>query len=338
MPARATTEHARRCLAALVELDGVEVIFLPDAPPDGLDPRVRSLTTGELPVGSKRQLGLEAARAPIVALIDDDAYPHPSWLANVLDAFETDPAVAAVCGPTLTPPDEPEGGVIGGRVYATPLVGGPHRWRYHPAAACDVDDAPTVNLAMRTEVALAVRLDSPYYPGDDTIVCDRIVRRGGRIRYVPGAIVYHSRRPLWRPHLRQIWGFGRHRGAFARYLGGNSRRPSYAAPSALVVWVAGGALLGGRPRRAWTASLWLYAAACLLAGADRSPRSWWRISAAIPATHATYGVGFLLSIVGVPLAEGRIRRVAVGDTAAGCADDLLPCKATRQAARGTPDA
>lgn len=302
VPARSLTAHGRRCLARLVELDGVETIFVPDEPvevPDG----VRCVASGPVPVGSKRQLALASAQGAFVALIDDDAYPHRAWLEHVLAAFAADPGVAAVCGPTLTPRDDAPLEQLGGRVYASPLVAGPHRWRFAPRPPRDVDDAPSANLVLRREVAVALRLDSEFHPGEDSIVCDRILRSGGRIRYVPGAVVFHSRRPLWRPHLRQVWRFGRRRGTFARRFGGNSRRAAYFAPSLLVLGAGGGWLLPGRGRDLWAAGLALYAVAAVAAGADGDPRAWARVSAGVPATHAVYGVGFLLGLAGVPLPE-----------------------------------
>lgn len=304
VPAAELTALGRRALERLVALgDRVEVLFVPDEPVEGLDARVTVLPSGPVPVGTKRQLALDRARGELVALVDDDAYPHPSWLDAVLAAFAADPGAAAVCGPTLTPPDDPPLEQAGGRVYASPLVAGPARWRYEPRAARDVDDAPSANLVIRREDALAVGMESPFHPGEDTVVCDRLVRRGRRIRYVPDAIVYHSRRPLWRPHARQVWRFGRRRGSFARRLGGNSRRLPYAAPSALVLGLGLGWLLPGRGRRLWRAGSLAYVAACVVAARDRDPRRWARVAAGIPVTHAAYGVGFLLGVAGVKLPE-----------------------------------
>ena len=305
VPARRLTRLGRRCLARLLELDGVEVVFVPDHREPDLDPRVVCVPSGAVPPGRKRQLGLERARGELVALIDDDAYPGPTWAAEVLARFRADPSIVAVCGPTLTPPDDDELAQLGGRVFASPLVAGPHAWRYAQVAARDVDDAPSVNLVIRREEALAVSLDSPFYPGEDTVVCQRLLSRGGRIRYAPGAVVYHSRRPLWVPHFDQVWSFGRHRGRFARVLGGTSRRLSYFAPSVLVLAAVGGGLLPPRGRRVWAIGLLAYLSACARAGRDPRLDRWARVSAAIPATHACYGVGFIAGFLGVPLREEK---------------------------------
>ena len=160
-----------------------------------------------------------------------------------------------------------------------------------------------MNLVFRREDALAIRFDSPYWPGEDTIVCNRLIRRGRRIRYVPGAYVFHRRRPLWQGHLLQVWRFGCQRGAFARTIGGNSAHPGYFAPSLLMILLSLG--WTGSPRW-WRRGVVVYGAACVASGADRDPRRrWWRISAAIAATNACYGIGVLLGL-GRGVREGDI--------------------------------
>ncbi len=136
--------------------------------------------------------------------------------------------------------------------------------------------------------------------GEDTLFCEGLLRRGGRIRYEPGAIVYHSRRPLWKPHLRQLYRWSRHRSAYARTVGGNSLRPAYFAPSALLLF-----LLSGLRRARAVAAPVADAASCStpspvsLAGADRSPARWLRVSGGIVATHLVYGSGFLAGLLGL---------------------------------------
>jgi glycosyltransferase involved in cell wall biosynthesis len=298
-------DFGRRCLARLLALrdagESFELIFVPDAAAglDELDGRVVVVASGaDVTTGRKRQIGLERARGEFVALLDDDAYPHRSWLRVALAIFDADESVAAVAGPTLTPPDDSELELLGGRVYASPLVSGPARWRYDMVDARDVDDAPSVNLVVRRSEAEAVGFDSHDRWGEDTLFCEGLLRRGGRIRYDPAVIVYHSRRPLWRAHLRQLYRWSRHRSAYARSIGGNSLRPAYFAPSALLMFLLAGPLLSGAPRRAWTLGALVYALACLAAGADPRPGRWIRVSGGIVATHLVYGSGFLAGLAG----------------------------------------
>lgn len=295
-------DYGRRCLASLLELGPeVEVVFVPDSEEPEVDERVVCVPSGAgVTTGRKRQIGLERARGEYVALIDDDAYPHVSWLSVAIAILRAEPQVGIVAGPTLTPPTDSELEKAGGFVYASPLVSGPERWRYAIVAARDVDDAPSVNLVLAREDALAVGFDSPDRWGEDTLVCEAMRRRGRRIRYDPGVIVYHSRRPLWKAHLRQLYRWSRHRSAYARTIGGNSLRPAYFAPSALVLGLASGPIWRGRLRSLWLAGTIGYVSACIAAGADRSPRRWLRVSGGIAATHVVYGSGFLVGIAGAP--------------------------------------
>ena len=304
-------DYGRRCLGRLIEVleagEPLEVIFVPDREEllDELDDRIQVVASGSgVTTGRKRQLGLQLARGEYVALVDDDAYPHASWLRIALAVLDADESIAAVAGPTLTPPDDTELELLGGRVYASPLVSGPARWRYEMVSSRDVDDAPSVNLIVRRSEAEAVGFDSEDRWGEDTLFCEGLLRRGGRIRYDPSVVVYHSRRPLWRPHLRQLYRWSRHRGAYARTVGGNSLRPAYFAPSALLLFLAAGPFLRGAPRRAWAAGVLVYALACGVAGADSRPGRWWRVSGGIVATHLTYGSGFLAGLAGARPVRG----------------------------------
>lgn len=182
VPARTLTEDGRRCLETRAALgDDVETLFIPDADTTELPDGVLCLPSGAVPVGDKRQLGLERARGRVITLVDDDAYPHSTWLEHVLSTLESDPEIGAVCGPTITPADVPLLEQLSGGVYESWLVSGPHRWRYAFTDARDVDDAPSVNLAFRREDALSIRFDSPYYPGGEfrplTVTERRQVRR-----------------------------------------------------------------------------------------------------------------------------------------------------------------
>ncbi len=307
IPVIEVSTYARRCIDALLAFDGIEVVLVPDSCPADLDPRIVCIPSGAANTSRKRQVGLEGASAPYVALIDDDALPAEGWPDAAIAVLEADPSIGAVAGPTLTPPDEPELGELSFRIFASPLVTGPQRWRYAQVSARDVDDAPSVNMVMRRSDAEAIRFDTPWAFGEDTVVCERLLKRGLRIRYIPDLVVLHSRRPLWRAHLRQLYRWSRRRGAFARAGGINSRRPAYFAPTLLTAGIVSRPLLPTALRPLWNASAAFYLAVCAIAGRDRRPGRWWRISLGIIATHLAYGVGFALSLAGFPLPEDRAK-------------------------------
>ncbi len=281
----------------------LEILVLPDEPdPNYAWPdKVRVLPTGPVRPADKRNLGLRHARGDLVAFLDDDAYPNPHWLSQALQYFST-PEVAAVGGPALTPPGDPLMSQAGGRVYANWLVAGGYRYRYTPDRVRDVDDLPSCNLLVRTEVMRRLEgFNTRYWPGEDTILCSEIVHRLGlRMVYDPWTTVYHHRRPLFAPHLRQIGRYARHRGFFARRFPQTSRRPGYMLPSALLLGLVGGALLsafwpGIRPL--YFGTLLAYLLVVAIGSWHPKPVLWLATAAGIVATHLTYGARFLQGLL-----------------------------------------
>ena len=74
-----------------------------------------------------------------------------------------------------------------------------------------------------------------FWPGEDTLLCKDIVDNWKRIVYDPWVVVYHHRRPLFLPHLRQLGRYAFHRGYFCKRFPSNSLKLSYFVPSAFTV-------------------------------------------------------------------------------------------------------
>lgn len=181
----------------------------------------------------KRDQALEYAKGEILAFIDDDAYPSQGWLAHAVVYFD-DPKAAAVGGPGVTPPSDSLLQKASGWVSATWLGGGPEAsYRFTPQRKREVDDYPSMNLLVRKSDFKAVGgFDSHYWPGEDTKLClDFTKKLGKKIIYDPHVLVFHHRRPLFIPHLKQNGRYGLHRGHFARILPETSRRVGYFIPS-----------------------------------------------------------------------------------------------------------
>lgn len=290
----------------------MEVVLLPDVAAGHAWPeKVREIPTGRRRPAEKRNLGLRHVRGEIVAFIDDDAFPADDWLERALGHF-SDPEVAAVGGPAGTPPTDPYMAQLSGRVYANWLVSGVYRYRYQPRRVRHVDDYPSCNLFVRTGVLKALGgFRTDFWPGEDTYLCMEIVHRlKKKILYEPRALVYHHRRTLFLPHLRQIGRYGLHRGYFARHFPTTSRRLGYMAPSLFVLGLAGGGILSVfLPWLRWpySAALLAYAVLTLLFAASRSPLTWFLTWLGIALTHVVYGVRFLMGYVSGRL-PGEVQR------------------------------
>lgn len=260
--------------------------------------RIRQLVTPAglpTPPTVKRDLALAQATGEICAFIDDDAYPDRMWLKHAVN-YLTDPTVIGVGGPGLTPPEDSFWQQVGGAIIASYLCSGPLRRRFQPAPAGDTDDHPAYNLLLRRSALQAVGgFNSPYYGGEDTHVCLRLLARG-RIRYAPEVVVYHHRRAFPFAHLRQIANVGLHRGYFARCFPRTSRRLLYFMPMLLV---AAAVFMGGLA--AWQPQRFLPVATAALAaywtvGVIALHRSGAAVAVlggiGIVLTHLVYGVMF----------------------------------------------
>jgi hypothetical protein len=166
-----------------------------------------------------------------------------------------------------------------------------------------VDDWPAFNFIVRREALAAVGgWQSAFYGGEDTKLCFALRNAGFRIVYDPDVVVYHHRRPIFGPHLRQVGNVGRHRGYFARAFGGTSARPIYFAPSVAMLLLGGSAALAVRRRRG---KIGLFAAcagaAVAIAAEARHDGHDTAVAAALPAvvlaSHLVYGEQFVRGLL-----------------------------------------
>jgi cellulose synthase/poly-beta-1,6-N-acetylglucosamine synthase-like glycosyltransferase len=204
---------------------------------------VKVIASGEPTPAFKRNLAARAARSAFLAFLDDDSYPQKDWLRQALRVFAESNQIAGVCGPTLTPPKDSLSQEASGLVWASWLgSGGAGVYRNRVAKRREVDDFPSVNLLVRKKDFKAVGgFDIDHWPGEDTKLCLDLVNLGKKIIYTPEVLVYHHRRAVFLPHLKQISRYALRRGHFARIFPETSFRPGYLAPSLF----AYGLVIGG---------------------------------------------------------------------------------------------
>lgn len=262
------------------------------------------IPTGKVRPAEKRNIGINAAKGDLVAFIDDDAYPDAHWLEYAVKYFG-DESIGAVGGPGVTPPGDGFLARAGGRVYDSLLVSGNYRYRYKAGGVRrDVDDYPSCNLIVRTGILKAIggyRTD--FWPGEDTLLCKDIIDSGKRIVYDPWVVVFHHRRALFGPHLRQLGRYAFHRGYFVKRYPSNSLHLSYFVPSAfvayLLLWLpvscisVHGAFAECAQMLFLDVPLSLYAALVVATSFAANPLMWAMTAAGIVASHVCYGVRFV---------------------------------------------
>ena len=261
---------------------------------------VRVVPTGRVRPAEKRNIGIQEATGEIIAFLDDDASPQPQWLAQACRHFSRD-KVGAVGGPAITPPRDPSLAQLGGEVYESPLVSGTARFRYVSERVRKVDDIPSCNLLVRANVLREVGgFNTRYWPGEDTILCLDIVRRGHEMVYDPFAIVFHHRRPLFGPHLRQIGRYAHHRGFFCRVFPQTSLRFSYMVPSLFVLGAVLGPVICHFQPVLWPVYIGVmgfYLFITLIFAFKRRPHEWIILWFGIMSTHVWYGIRFMQGLV-----------------------------------------
>jgi len=253
---------------------------------------------GTLP---SRQRNLAAARAggEFLYFLDDDSRVSPGFLQGAVAHYQ-DPRVAAVGGPSLTPPgDSPLQRAIGA-AFASPVGGGGVRNRYRKSgAARDTTDSELIlcNLSFRRGIYLSHGgLDERLYPNEENELMDRLLHEGFRLVHDPELAVLRSQRPSYRAYLRQMFGYGRGRGEQTVLSG--KLKPVSLAPSALLIYLLLLPFGGGLFALPFCCYLALVAGASLagaLGGRDWRLAPW--LLLVYPTLHLAYGSGTLSGLL-----------------------------------------
>lgn len=197
------------CLESLQKLNhsAYEVLLVDDGSTEDIGriacafPEVRYLRQDHAGLSAARNLGMKEARGELLAYTDDDCIVEEDWLHHVEAGFD-DQAWAACGGPNIPPTPR---NAIEAVVAAAP--GSPTHVMLNDVEA---EHLPGCNLIIRKASLLAIGGFRAHYhtAGDDVDVCWRLREAGGRLRFLPGAMVWHHRRRTLQAYLRQQRGYG----------------------------------------------------------------------------------------------------------------------------------
>ncbi|MFH0738937.1 MAG: glycosyltransferase [Candidatus Omnitrophota bacterium] len=293
-------KNLEECVSRCLELDfpDFEVIILPDYSLQmNLDARIRLIPTGEVTPPKKRDIGIREAKGDIVAFLDDDAYPTKDWLKHAAENFK-DESVAAVGGPAVTPDSDSLMQKASGLVYSSGLVSGGFVYRYIPGKRREVQDYPSCNLIVRKAVLKTLGgFNTNFWPGEDTKLCLDITKgMGKKIIYDPEVLVFHHRRSLIFPHLKQIANYALHRGYFVKRYPQTSFKLSYFLPSLFVLSAFAGVILSlffAPLKITYLAGVLLYLFLVFSASISKGLGLFPLVFSGIILTHITYGLYFL---------------------------------------------
>jgi len=222
--------------------DKYEILILPNEKPKHipkylLDPRIKIIATGKVSPAIKRDIAAKKAKGEILAFIDDDSYPRKDWLASAEKTFNNLPEeFAAVNGPAVTPDKATSVEEMSGAFFEIALGGGAAHRCKDIGRSFEIDDAPSVNLLVKREVFIEVGgFGSEYWPGEDSLFCQKLKDNGYKLWHQNNLIIFHHRRKSIMAHLKQVSGYGKHRGNFFRKGIGCSRKATYLIPSLFLI-------------------------------------------------------------------------------------------------------
>lgn len=246
IPVKEINDYIRESVPWILNLDyeNFEILILPDAKSEEKFGKTTLIPTGKVGPAEKRDLGSKYAGGEILAFLDDDAYPRKDWLKNAVYHFRNS-NIAAVGGPAVTPDNNSFGQKVSGAVFLSKLSGG-NPERYWPAGEPkEIDDWPSVNLLVRKTDFLRVGgFNSEFWPGEDTkLILDLIKKLNKKIIYDPRVFIWHHRRSGLLNHLRQVGGYGIHRGFFAKKYPETSFKLKYFIPAGFFIFVVLGWIL-----------------------------------------------------------------------------------------------
>ena len=246
IPVRTIGEYLKEALEKLVKIkrDDYEIIVYSNEEIKEQWSKTRFIKTENLGPAQKRDLATRDAKGEVLIFLDDDSYPQDDYLEILEKDFKNE-KIVAVGGPAITPIDDNFWQKVSGAVFLSSLSGGnPDRY-VSIGKKRNIDDWPSVNLAVRRKDFDTVGgFGSNYWTGEDTKFClDLINKTGKKILYDPQLIMYHHRRGSLVGHLQQIARYGLHRGFFAKKYPQTSLRLKYFLPSIFLIfgilWVLG---------------------------------------------------------------------------------------------------
>ena len=179
------------------------------------DPRYEILLAEGSAPSQQRNRAAREAVADILYFLDDDSLISPENLACCYNAM-SDPAVAVVGGPSLTPDEDSWLQQLFGQALASKFGSGAvsNRYRTHGETRKTTDkELILCNLAVRRSVFIDLNgFNECLYPNEENEFMERVISAGYCLLHAPPMLVFRSQRQTLKAFIRQMFSYGRGRG------------------------------------------------------------------------------------------------------------------------------
>lgn len=172
------------------------------------------LAEGRAP-SRQRNLAAREAAGDILYFLDDDSLISPENFA-LCSAGMSDPAVAVVGGPSITPAADSRLQQLFGYALASVFGSGAvrNRYRAHGETRSTTDkELILCNLAVRRSVFADLGgFNECLYPNEENEFMERVASAGYKMLHVPPMTVFRSQRQTLNAFVHQMFSYGRGRG------------------------------------------------------------------------------------------------------------------------------
>lgn len=302
IPFRELDDYTRESVKHCLKLEGTyEILLLPDNKIKEKFPRkVRVIPTGAVKPGIKRNMASREAKYDYLAFIDSDAYPDKNWLKHSEKYFKS-PKVGAVGGPNLTPKEDNWKQKIGGDILASPLTGRSFLRYVIGKKVRKVNELPSCNLIVKKDVFFRTGgYDPSFLTAEDTKLCFSINNLNHWVLYAPDVIVYHHRREIWYPHLRQMFIYGRDVAWLFKQRGFSWDVLYYSILSWGVLYTIFSVIFfffNPVIRNMFLFGAVMYTIPVIISSIWVSKGKWIFTAIGLMLTHASYGMGFIMGLL-----------------------------------------
>jgi len=317
IPFKELNPYVENCIKKCLELDydNFDILLLPDKSLsqsylkkfNKSKVKIRQIQTGAIHQAKKRNIGIFSLKSKFFASTDSDAYPDKDWLKNCIKFFK-DSKVAAVGGPNYVPKNAKifENAAID-VVYSK--FGLSSAYLIKPYIfnnkvinnAKEMIELASSNLILRRSALVKIKGYNNFNlkTGEDTILCNKLIKVGYKIIYSPNIVVYHHRRPLFMKHLGAVFRQAVDKAAIIKsnFLKNNS---IFFIPSIFVVFLFLGLIVSIYIPIFfifYISIIGIYTLVIIFSSIKKSILYTLLISLGIFLTHLFYGLGFIIGII-----------------------------------------